>query len=185
MLDERELIGKVLAGSLGAFEALIRQYERLVYAVVWRIVHSEADAEDISQEVFIKVHRHLSRFRFQSKLSTWIARIAYTTALNHLKRSRQGRQQVGLESAAAQLAALHEPPAWEAQDLHAHMHRLIGELPVPYRTVLTLYHLEEFSYEEIGAVTGMPAGTVKSYLFRARKLLRAKLEPIINPESHA
>lgn len=184
MLDERELIGKVLAGSLGAFEALIRRYERLVYAVVQRMVYAEADVEDISQEVFIKVHRHLPRFRFQSKLSTWIAQIAYTTALNHLKRRRQDRQQVGLES-AAQLAALHEPPAWETQDLHAHVHRLIGELPVPYRTVLTLYHLEEFSYEEIGAVTGMPAGTVKSYLFRARKLLKAKLEPFINPESHA
>jgi RNA polymerase sigma-70 factor (ECF subfamily) len=135
------------------------------------------EIEDISQEVFIKVFHHLPAFRFESKLSTWIARIAYHTAVNQLdkqKRRRGDRDLSGLENADPG----SDGPAemLDKKDISAGLQRLIKQLPEQYRLVLTLYHFNEFSYEEIVQITGLPEGTVKTHLFRARKMLKEKLE---------
>ena len=79
MFNEKEVVTKILNGDTRAFEALVKQYERLVYFIVNRLVRDSGDVQDICQEVFIKVHKSLFRFSFQSKLSTWIAQIAYFT----------------------------------------------------------------------------------------------------------
>jgi RNA polymerase sigma factor (sigma-70 family) len=86
MTDAKVLIDKILAGNPNAFTQLVRQHERLVSQIVFRIVPSRHDREDICQDVFIKVYQNLDRFEYQSKLSTWIARIAYNTALNYASR---------------------------------------------------------------------------------------------------
>jgi RNA polymerase sigma-70 factor (ECF subfamily) len=181
MPTEKELIDKIIQGDTGSFEQLVRQYENLVFVVVSRLTGSREDAEDICQEVFMKVYRHLGSFAFQSKLSTWIAKIAYLTALNHLKKHRK-----------AGSSPFHEQPddfyfteetpeqVLSQKERTAYIHTLISQMPAPYCTVITLYHLNEFSYREIEEITGMPEGTVKNYLFRARKLLKEKLESTIN-----
>ncbi|MFV0267974.1 MAG: RNA polymerase sigma factor, partial [Draconibacterium sp.] len=168
-----------------AFRFLVSKYQRLVVHVVGRIVQQQDEMEDICQEVFIKVFKTLSKFRGESKLSTWIATIAYNTAITHLrKRSRRGElsyneepKLIGMEADTGQ-----NQQVVEKEEIKKHLLKLIETLPVHYRTVLTLYHLEEFSYREIVDITGMPEGTIKSYLNRARMILKGKMEKIARLE---
>ncbi len=173
MFNEKELVSSVLKGNLHAFSLIVKQYERLVFHVVSRLVNSSRDQEDICQEVFIKIHRNLHTFQFQAKLSTWVARIAYLTAINYLKKHHK---QAFTEITDEHYFTGDDPQqALIKKDRTAYIHAMIKKLPEQYRIVLTLYHLEEFSYQEIETITGMPEGTVKNYLFRARKLLKEEL----------
>jgi RNA polymerase sigma-70 factor (ECF subfamily) len=116
-------------------------------------------------------------------LSTWIARIAYLTAINYARRYRRMSlvelADVNNGSWAEQATPLQ---ALESRDTATYLNRMIEQLPPIYRTIVTLYHLEEFTYQEIGQVTQLPEGTVKSYLFRARKLLKARLVAYLKNE---
>jgi RNA polymerase sigma-70 factor (ECF subfamily) len=177
MFDEQNVITAVLSGNLRAFEALVKQYEQLVFYIVNRMVTDKDDKADISQEVFIKVYQQISKFEYKSKLSTWIARIAYHTTLNYIRDQKRER----LTEYPHDIENFHfttETPErlLDKKELSIYINELIEKLPLQLRTVLTLYHLNEFSYQEIEDITGMPEGTVKSYLFRARKLLKEKIE---------
>ncbi len=177
------LVSAVLKGDHRAFYHLVQQHQRLVGHMVSRIVNRTEDCEDISQEVFLRVYQRLPTFRFQSKLSTWIATLAYRTALNYLKKEEK-RTTEPLDHVREY--ALDVPDAAEQLDkkaTHTFVHEQIAQLPVHYRTVLTLFHLEEMSLSEIQEITDMPLGTVKNYLFRARKLLKDRLQArFINEE---
>jgi RNA polymerase sigma-70 factor (ECF subfamily) len=131
------------------------------------------------------VFRKIKKFRGESKLSTWIATIAYNTSITHIR--GRGRKQEVLTDEEARLD-LGKTDDWlvqkavEKEEVKAILLQMIEKLPVQYRTVLTLFHLEEFSYKEVEEITGMPEGTIKSYLSRARKLLKNKLEKVIELE---
>lgn len=176
MFNEKEVIPKVLNGDWRAFDVLVKQYEKLVFHVIYRLVNEKEDAEDICQDVFVKIHKNLKSFAFQSKLSTWIARIAYLTAITYLKKYK-GTAFTEYPEDLDNYHFTEESPEdiLVRKDRSAYLNQLITQLPDQYRIVLTLYHLNEFSYQEIENITGMPEGTVKNYLFRARKLLKEKL----------
>lgn len=181
MQNEDEIISRVVSGDVIAFKILVKQYEKLVIFMIGRLVQNDEDTKDLCQDVFIKVYKHLAGFKFQSKLSTWIAQIAYGTAINHLKKVSGKRN---LTDDIADFENYHkttEDPEsiLVKKNISSFIHQQVEQLPVHYRTVLTLYHLNEFSYQEIEEITGMPEGTVKNYLFRARKLLKEKLEHCI------
>jgi RNA polymerase sigma factor (sigma-70 family) len=177
MFNEEEIVSRILKGDFRAFELLVKQYEKLVFFVVNRLVQHLQDKEDICQEVFIKVHQSLSKFKFQSKLSTWVARIAYLTAVDHVKKSKAKRLTDYPENIENYHFTNDSPEAeLVKKDTAAYVNLLITQMPLQYRTVLTLYHLNEFTCPEIEQITGIPEGTVKSYLFRARKILKEKVE---------
>ena len=178
MLNEKEIVSRILKGDFRAFELLVKEYEKLVFFVINRIVYDVNDKEDICQEVFIKVHKSLGNFKFESKLSTWIARIAYLTAINYNKKYRNERQQVEYPENIDNYHFTDESPeqVLSKKNLSEYINKLIGQMPLQYRTVLTLYHLNEFSCQEIEQITGTPEGTIKSNLFRARKLLKEKIQ---------
>lgn len=175
MADEKELIAVVLKGDLHAFGILVKKYQRLVLFIVGKIVINREEVEDVCQEVFIKVYRHLNNFKFRSKLSTWIARIAWVTAVNHNRKQRRENRQRVTDIASIEQAGENPEEILDRKDVAAYLNQLIDQMPEHYRTVIVLFHLNEFSYEEITQITGLPLGTIKSYLFRARKLLKDKL----------
>ncbi|WP_183572566.1 RNA polymerase sigma factor [Mucilaginibacter sp. X5P1] len=177
MFNEKEVVTRILKGDMRAFELLVKQYERLVFHVTSRLIKDEDDIADICQEVFIKIHKGLFRFNFQSKLSTWIAQVTYFTAINYLKKYKNKQ----VDSYPDDIENYHftndnPEQLLTKKEVANYVEQLILQLPETYRTVITLYHLNEFSLEEIGEITGMPEGTIKSYLFRARKLLKDKVE---------
>lgn len=182
MYSDKELISKILEGNQNAFTLLVKKHERLVYHLVYRIVLDNEATKDICQEVFVKVYLKLEGFKFDAKLSTWIATIAYRYALNYLKKRKSTPVDhidtlANYEKTSSPLLPLE---ALERKDIQKHIQKSIESLPLQYKTVLTLYHLNEFNYKEIYAITGWPEGTVKSYLFRARNLLKVLLEKKFN-----
>ena len=179
MGDGRELIARIVAGEARAFEEFVRQYQRLVSHIVFRMIDNVHDREDICQEVFLAIYEHLPTFRWDAKLSTWVARITYNRCLTHLEKMKVPvwSDFPGEEQSFDNISGDGKTPeeCLEEQDLTVRLHEEIGRLPAMFRTIVTLYHLDEMSYHEIGEIMGLPEGTVKSYLFRARKLLRERL----------
>ena len=176
MSNDQSLVSQVLQGNRYAFHQLVQQHERLVWHMVSRVVSRPQDHEDVCQEVFLRVYQKLPTFHFQSKLSTWIATIAYRMALNYVDKEQKYATEALEQAGAHQQEEPNALDQLEKKGLHACVHQQIQTLPVHYRTVLTLFHLEEMSLAEIREITGMPAGTVKNYLFRARKLLKDRLQ---------
>ena len=176
MNNDADLVSQVLKGDRKAFQRLVQRHERLVWHMVSRISNRPTDSEDICQEVFLRVYQKLPTFRFQSKLSTWIATVAYRTAINYVQHEEKYSTEDLSQTALTACTMPNAQKQLEKQALHTFVHEQIRELPVHYRTVLTLFHLEEMSISEIQDITGMPSGTVKNYLFRARKLLKNRLQ---------
>jgi RNA polymerase sigma-70 factor (ECF subfamily) len=183
-MTDAELVQQILNGNSNAFRFLVAKHQRLVLYVVGRIVQRQEDIEDICQEVFMKVYSKIGKFRGEAKLSTWIARIAYNTSISHLR--KEDRDELSYDERPALVAGETDESTHcqsiETAEIKNYLMMKIEELPVQYRTVLTLFHLEEFSYREIEEITGMPEGTIKSYLSRARKILKEKLEKVAEIE---
>ena len=175
----RVMVDEVLSGNNQAFRGIIDANERLVRQIVYRILPNDADREDVCQDVFLKVYQSLATFQFNSKLSTWIGRIAYNTALNHLEKKKVPlvADSVDEETTADQwpdITDITEDFA-ESRDLSIKLAGEIDELPVMYGTILSLFHLQDMQYGEIADILSLPIGTVKNYLFRARRMLRERL----------
>ncbi|MBN8506166.1 MAG: sigma-70 family RNA polymerase sigma factor [Burkholderiales bacterium] len=173
--EDREMVHAVLTGQAGAFERLLRQHQRLVWLLVQRLVREPEAARELCQEVFLRVSRQLAGFRFESRLSTWIGRIATSVALRHLE-----KQRIDTIEFDAELHDLgHEDTPAHLLDRAQRLQRLrdaIDALPPMPRLCLTLFHLEELPIAEVAALTHLPEGTVKSHLHRGRDRLRALLE---------
>ena len=178
--DERALIQSILAGQVNDFQVIIENHQKLVWHLVSRIVPQEFDREDICQEVFVKVFRKLRSFKFESKLSTWIGRIAYNSALNHIQKKKPelyediSPEGVTIDSLESSVTA--PDMTVERNNMAEILREEISKIPIQYRTIITLYHLEEMTYNEISEIMNLPEGTVKSHLFRARKLLKENLQ---------
>ncbi len=181
MSDDQALVQSVRAGEPGAFERLVRTHQRLVWHVVQRLVRDTEDTRELCQEAFLRVHRHLHQYRGESRLGTWIGRVAYHVAVRHLEKKRIALVDAPLQDDAEAhwLEQAESPVDVEGEfaqaQINRHLHAAIEALaPLP-RTLLTLYHLEELPIAEIAEITGVPAGTIKSHLFRSRLQLRAHL----------
>lgn len=168
---------------MNAFTFLVNRYQKLVVHITGRLIQRNDELEDICQEVFLKVYQNLGKYRNECKLSTWIATIAYNTSINYLRKYKKGDEVNPDDSAALRNLADYKSNDFERTDLHRYIRDQIELLPVQYRTVLTLFHLDEFSYQEIEQITGMPEGTIKSYLFRAKAILKEKLKFVVDEDS--
>ena len=176
--NDRELVTAVLAEAPGAFARLVETYQGLCWHIIVRLVRDPEDARELCQDTFLRVHRYLPQYRFESSLKTWIARIAYTRALRHLER-RRGTTDLWItgedgERLLQDAIADNDIVAIASRaEVRAHVAKLIYMLTPPQRSMLTLYHLDELTIPEIARITGKSEGTVKSHLFRARLRLRA------------
>lgn len=170
----------VLAGAPGAFEQLVRQYQGLCWHIVQRMVRHPEDARELCQEAFLRVHQCLHQYRGETALSGWIGQVAYSMARRHLERKRipiaqQDPEGPSLAETVADAFDLEGSVA--SAQVDAELHAAIERLPPLQRTLLTLYHLEELPIGEISRITDLPENTIKSHLFRSRKLLRDALAP--------
>lgn len=182
-MNDVELISQVLSGNMNAFTFLVSRYQKLVVHITGRLIQRQDELEDVCQEVFLKVFQNIGKYRNECKLSTWIATIAYNSSINYLRKYKKGDMVSSEDLLSMPVISDSKAMDFERMDLHQYIRNQIELLPVQYRTVLTLFHLEEFSYQEIEQITGMPEGTVKSYLFRAKALLKEKLKFVVDESS--
>ncbi|MGC2128599.1 MAG: sigma-70 family RNA polymerase sigma factor [Candidatus Aquilonibacter sp.] len=167
--EDGELVAMTLGGRSEAFATLVERYDRAVYHLAYRTLHDVEEARDASQEAFFKAYRSLRTFKQGAKFSTWIFAITYHACCDRLNRRKRYSNEEMPERA--------DPgPGPESQaialDQARRLHDAIDALPEKYRTVITLYHLQGKQYEEIAQVLGLPMGTVKTHLFRAKEHLR-------------
>ncbi len=175
-----------------AFNRLVLDYEKQVYRLVWRMLGNQQEAEDMTQEVFVQVWKSIDTFRGDSKLSTWLYRIALNLTKNRnkylsrrLHKSHspldESEPDESLQGAQGRTSGEIRRPDWEAigNETERVVAMSLHSLDEEYREILVLRDVENLSYEEVGAITNLPAGTVKSRLHRARSLLRAKVEELL------
>ena len=177
--QEAMIVRKVLQGDVNAFEKLVTEYEKAVYAIAQRMTGNAEDAADMTQETFIKAYNSLSSFRGDSKFSVWLYRIANNVCLDFL-RSKNRRPTVSLsaedddgEETQLDIADESQSPELllESSLTRDAVRRGLDSLPPDYKQILLLREIQGLSYEEIAAALGIESGTVKSRIFRARKRL--------------
>lgn len=177
---EKDLIERCREGDRRAFADLVDRYKVIVFNLVDRMVFDKAVTEDLAQEVFIRVYQGLPGFRGESRLSTWIYRIAYNVCAAELDRARHRVDFVSIDEKGDE-----EGPRLDLRDIRQDaegmvsridfrwtIQKLLDRLPPRYKATLTLYYLKEMSYEEIGEIMALPMGTVKAHLHRAKQALR-------------
>ncbi len=192
VIDE-ELAKRAAHGDTEAFGELVERHQRFVFNLCLRALRDHDLAAEMAQEVFVRAWRSIGSFRGESRFTTWIYTIAHHLCMNRVvSLQRDKRQLVDEEEAAEDLARLpatsrEEDPAaaYEAKERKGWLQRQIDLLPDRYRMVITLFYLQEMSYLEIAEVTGLPIGTVKTHLFRAKDMLRRAMENEVPPESVA
>ena len=178
LVSDRELVAIAIDGFDGSFEELVRRYQRPISAYVYRMVGNYESALDLTQEIFIKVYNSLNRYRAEFKFSTWIYKIAHNAAVDHLRRTSTREQSLvlGPEGDTFDLplesARLSPEQESERKERRGEIEAVVRALPSNYRELIILRHSQDLSYEEIVEVTGLPLGTVKNRLFRAREMMR-------------
>lgn len=182
-MDDAQVVAQALAGSEDAYRELVERYERPVWSLVVRMVHDEAVAEELAQDAFVKAFRALDSYDPGRKFSSWLFKIAHNTTLDHLR--RKNLDTVPLETdqeddwdlkERLEDTATRSPEAEASRgDLAEALEDAVGSLRPEYREVVVLRFGEGLAYQEIVEITGLPLGTVKTYLHRARKELAGTL----------
>jgi RNA polymerase sigma-70 factor, ECF subfamily len=179
MKTDAELVASARRGAQDAYRELVKRFERPVFSLVLRMVQNPATAEDLAQEVFVKAFRHLDTYDERWKFSSWLFKIAHNTTIDHLRRggpetvSLEGEEddKGGLATVLADPAAADPQATAERRDLARSLERAIRRLRPEYRQAVLMFYAHGASYQDICEVTGLPLGTVKTNLHRARKEL--------------
>ena len=176
--NERELVERCRRGDEGAFQELVERYKDLVFALIARTVQDRSRAEDLSQDVFLRVHRGLPYFRGEARLSTWIYRIVANVCLQDHARPKGGRHTVSLDEEAGpgQATISATDRRFGDLELRDRLEKAIARLPAHYRLVIAAHYLQGVQYEDLAEALQLPLGTVKTQLFRAKQQLRRLLE---------
>jgi len=175
---DRQLVNRVLGGDAQAFVLIIKSTEGLITQIICRMINSIEDRKDITQDVYLKAYNSLKGFRYSAKLSTWIGQIAYNTCVNYLEKKKlvlPGELPDNETSAGNELNEIEAEVIVTKKALTTILAAEIEKLSALYKTLIVLYHQEELSYADIAQVTNLPEGTVKNYLFRARKKLKENI----------
>src|ERR1700730_5148050 len=179
-LDDAELVIASRSGDQDAFAQLVQRHQRRVFNLVFRMLQQYEEASEITQETFLAAWQGLPSFRGDARFATWLYRIAYNCALKQLEtRKRDRALQVALQAEQALESEDNFARASARIDEHeqqAFVQEHLSHLPAKYRIVLILRHLQDMTYEEMAEILTMPVGTIKTHLFRARNLLKERLQ---------
>lgn len=184
MLLEQELITRSQNGDIDAFEELVAKYERKVFAIAYRFMGNPEDANDLTQEAFLKAYQSIKGFRQEASFSTWIARIVSNVCRDQLRKVKKTNESsldedVWLEEGTVKKQLKDDRPTpeeqYERKELKKYLQGLINNLNPEYKMVVVLRDIQGYSYEEIAQMLDCSLGTVKSRLNRARKALRDQI----------
>ena len=178
---DKLLVDRVLRGDTRAFGIIINNTEALVAQIVFKFIPVAEDRKDLVQDVYLKVFHSLPGFKFKSKLSTWIAQITYNACLSWVEKKKlvlTGNLHIeddDPESGETMTFISDSEYRLSQKELSGILQKEIEQLPPTYQTLVILFHQESMSYDELAQITGLPEGTVKSSLYRARKMLKENL----------
>jgi RNA polymerase sigma-70 factor, ECF subfamily len=181
--DDRELIAEAKRGDKSAFEGLVRMYSKYIYTTAFFILRDPHEAEDVSQEVFVKVYLSIGGFRGLSSFKTWIRKLTVNTCIDKLRlRSKLKDRKVSLERITEDYEVVFTKFSQSIeknflrQEAVKEVLKIVVNMEESYRIPLILRDLQDYSYREIAELTGKPIGTVKTNIHRARKIIKEKLK---------
>ena len=189
-LSDQAVVALAKEGREPAYRELLARYERPVFTLIFRMVRDRELAEDLSQETFVKVLNNIDRYSTDFKFSSWLFKIANNVTIDHLRKrhletvSIEGSPDASTpdqeKATALAIVSPGESPLeeLESRELGSAIEKAIGKLRPEYRSCILLRHVEAYSYEEISEIVGLPLGTVKTYIHRARQELREALEEV-------
>jgi len=185
--EETEVIKRALSGDQEAYSRILRSYRDAVFGLVYRMIRDREEANDITQETFIRAFKSLRYYRPKYALSTWLFRIATNRCIDHLRKRkiRTVSLDQGMETKTGELRREIPDTSTRPDEIFFQKRRMISieraidSLPLKYREVILLKHKEDRSYEEIAQILNLPLGTVKVRIFRARELLKKKLKSLL------
>lgn len=174
-LTDAELVSQCVNGDSSAFEEIVIRYKRLVYSVVYKMISDKEEVHDVCQEVFIRLYRSLDKYNPEFKMSTWIVKITSNLCLDTLRKKKQDT--VTLDDAIGLSSEIDTPE--EALIKHQRsqlIKKAVDELPDKYKVLIVLFHNRGMSYEEMTKILNEPMSIIKNRLYRARLMLKEKLE---------
>lgn len=178
--DDVLLVTASKRGDQDAFARLVQRHQRRVFNLIFRMLQDYEEASEITQETFLAAWQALPSFRGDARFSTWLYRIAYNSALKQLEQRKRDRQlQTAMQAEQMLADAGNEGRVETELELHARQEFIrenLATLPAKYRVVLVLRHIQDLTYEEMAEILTVPIGTIKTHLFRARNLLKERLE---------
>jgi len=185
-VSDAELIAQTLTGNQAAYADLVKRHQRFVFTLALRYAKVREDAEEIAQDSFIKAYRSLASFQGQSKFSTWLYSVVYTTAMTFLRKKRIATDSIDDEHNFVQIenqVSAYDVNTAESKSRSFYLQQAIGQLLPDDAAIITLFYKGEQSLEEIAQAMGMETNTVKVKLFRARQRLKEKLERNLKHEA--
>ncbi|PYG85697.1 RNA polymerase sigma-70 factor (ECF subfamily) [Ruminiclostridium sufflavum DSM 19573] len=172
---DEELVSQCLKGDSSAFEEIVSRYKKLVYSVVYKMIPDREEVNDVSQEVFIRLYKSLDKYNPEYKMSTWIVKITSNLCLDTLRKKKQDT--VALDDAIGVSSNTDTPEEALIKNQRSQLIKsAINELPDKYKILITLFHSNGLSYEEMTKVLNEPMSIIKNRLYRARLMLKAKLD---------
>ena len=183
--QETSIVNQIIGGDTQAFALLVDCYKNLVFTLAIRMLKNREEAEEVSQDTFIKVYKALPKFKGDSKLSTWVYKVAYNTCLDRIKKNKRRFNEVGIDSFKDfQLKTIDNAfDAMEIAEQQQTIQDCLQQLASKDSFLLSLFYFEELSLEEISKVVNMEANTVKVNIHRARKRLTNILKQRMEPET--
>ena len=173
-----ELISACLDGDQGSFSELYERYKNLVYSIVLRMTKDSEEANDLAQDVFIKIYKNLSKYSSEFKFSTWVLRITSNHVIDHHRKKKF--ETISYESHVTENETYSDLSSPESiylkKEQTQRISKILADLPEIYKVPIVLYHQQGLSYQEISDIIGEPLSKVKNRIFRARKLLKMELE---------
>ena len=182
MCDELKVIDRVLKGDVDAFGILVKRYEKQIVNYIFRMIGDYQDALELSQEVFLKAYLALKTYKSEYSFSTWLYKIAKNRTIDFIRKKKLNTVSIEGQGDENSLKPQYEDSGLKPDEIFERKRRAqvvgkaVEKLPLEYREVIIMYHIDGLKYEEIAEILGLPIGTVKNRIFRARKILKEILE---------
>ena len=177
---EKELIKRVQNGNVNAFSTLVDRHKNMVYSLVFKLIKSSEDAEEVAQDSFLKAFKSIKQFKGNSKFSTWLYKIAYFTAINHLRKHKMLQVPIDISSFENNDKSVIDK--LNENDQKEYIDKALNYLKPIERNLITLFYLEEFSNKDIQYITGLSESNIKVSLMRTRKKLFGIMKTMLSGE---
>lgn len=184
ILEDQHYINLIIQGDHNSFTVLVNRYKNMIFSLALQMVKNREEAEEVSQDTFIKIYNSLSKFKGDSKFSTWSYKIAYNTCLDHLKKNKKEENNISIEEFSVQVIKTMDNAlsALEDKERKQAIQNCLNLLPSDENFLLTLFYFDEKNLEEIGKIMNISANNAKVKLFRSRQKLAVILKKQLEPE---
>lgn len=178
---DQPYIDKVLRGDTQAYSVLVDRYKQMVFTLAIKVLKNREEAEEVAQDVFVKIYQVLGTFKGESKFSTWVYKIAYHRSLDHLRSNKRKVETVGLDTCPEHFSSSlkNDPEILEANENSGIIENALKQLSAEENVLITLHYYEGLSLKEISGIINLPANTIKVRLFRCRKRLAQLIRPSV------